>query len=128
MGVPKLCAAKCNTALICSRVTENSSMTSSTVKPASKFSNTVATGIRVSLNTHAPLTLPGTLSTAGHWDQSRVVMCVSSFHRSVYHGSASASRHSGEQFLQIQPLHCGHVYVFERETFLQFAGLTGIPQ
>src|ERR1019366_2725794 len=83
MGVPKLFAAKCNTALICSRVTENSSMTSSTVKPASKFSNTVATGIRVSLNTHAPLTLPGMLSTAGHWDQSRGVMFSSSFHRSL---------------------------------------------
>ena len=26
--------------------------------------------MRVPLNTHAPLTLPGTLSTAGHWDQS----------------------------------------------------------
>ena len=29
-------------------------------------------GIRVFLNTHAPLTLPGTLSTAGHCDQSKV--------------------------------------------------------
>jgi hypothetical protein len=28
----------------------------------------------VSLNTHAPLRLPGTLSTAGHCDQSRAVM------------------------------------------------------
>jgi hypothetical protein len=27
-------------------------------------------GLRVSLNTHAPLTFPGTLSTAGHCDQS----------------------------------------------------------
>jgi hypothetical protein len=35
------------------------------------FSNTVETGVRVPLNTHAPLRLPGTLSTAGHWDQSR---------------------------------------------------------
>jgi len=32
------------------------------------------TGIRVSLNTHAPLTLPGMLSTAGHSDQSRLAM------------------------------------------------------
>lgn len=31
---------------------------------------TVATGRRVPLNTQAPLTLPGMLSTAGHWDQS----------------------------------------------------------
>jgi hypothetical protein len=29
------------------------------------------TGIRVPFNTHAPLTLPGTLSTTGHCDQSR---------------------------------------------------------
>jgi chromosome segregation protein len=35
---------------------------------------TVATGKRVSRNTHAPLTLPGMLSTAGHCDQSRVAM------------------------------------------------------
>ena len=55
----RLFAANFKTALICSRETENSSMTSSTVKPASKFSNTVATGIRVFLNTQAPLTLPG---------------------------------------------------------------------
>jgi len=81
-GVARLFAAKCNTALICSRVTENSSITSSTVKPASRFSNTVATGIRVSLNTHVPLTLPGMLSTAGHWDQSRVVIFLPSSHRS----------------------------------------------
>ena len=27
--------------------------------------------MRVPLNTHARLTLPGTLSTAGHWDQMR---------------------------------------------------------
>src|SRR2546426_1041851 len=33
---------------------------------------TVATGKRVPRNTHAPLTLPGMLSTAAHWDQSRV--------------------------------------------------------
>jgi len=29
---------------------------------------------RVPRNTHAPLTLPGMLSTAGHWDQSSVAM------------------------------------------------------
>jgi hypothetical protein len=44
---------------------------------------TVATGNQVSLNTHAPLTLPGMLSTAGHRDQSRVAMFVPSFHRSL---------------------------------------------
>ena len=52
--------------LICSRVMSNCSMISSMVAPASRFSNTAETGIRVSLNTHAPPSLPGTLSTAGH--------------------------------------------------------------
>jgi hypothetical protein len=33
-----------------------------------------ATGIRVPFNTHAPLTLPGTLSTAEHCDQSRLAI------------------------------------------------------
>lgn len=42
--------------------------------PDSRFSKTVATSLRVSLNTHAPLRLPGTLSTAGHRDQSRAAM------------------------------------------------------
>jgi hypothetical protein len=37
---------------------------------------TVATGRRVSRNTHAPLTLPGMLSTAGHCDQSSVAMII----------------------------------------------------
>jgi hypothetical protein len=35
------------------------------------FSKIAATGIRVPRSTHAPLTLPGMLSTARHWDQSR---------------------------------------------------------
>src|SRR5690349_19888683 len=45
-------------------------MTSTTVAPASRFSNTRETGMRVPLNTQAPLTLPGMLSTAEHCDQS----------------------------------------------------------
>src|SRR5713226_660915 len=48
------------------------------VAPASRFSNTADTGIRVSRNTHAPLSLPGTLSTTGHCDQSRVAMFLPS--------------------------------------------------
>src|SRR5437870_10323382 len=44
-------------------------MTSSMLR-SSRFSMTVATGRRVPLNTQAPLTLPGTLSTIGHCDQS----------------------------------------------------------
>ena len=47
---------------------------SSTLAPDSRFSNTAETGIRVSRNTHAPFNLPGTLSTAGHCDQSRVAI------------------------------------------------------
>jgi hypothetical protein len=48
------------------------------VAPASRFSNTADTGIRVSRNTHAPPSRPGTLSTAGHWDQSRRAILLSS--------------------------------------------------
>lgn len=51
------------------------------VAPASRFSNTADTGMRLSLNTHTPLSLHGTLSTAGHCDQSRVAMLLLSFHR-----------------------------------------------
>src|SRR5260370_12792449 len=49
-------------------------MMSSRFAPASRFSKIADTGIRVPFNTHAPLTLPGTLSTAGHCDQSRVAI------------------------------------------------------
>src|SRR5277367_766503 len=42
-----------------------------TVAPTSRLSNTTETGVRVSRNTHAPLRLPGMLSTEGHCDQSR---------------------------------------------------------
>ena len=38
------------------------------------------------LETHAPLTLPGMLSTMGHCDQSSVAMFNLSFHRSFKHG------------------------------------------
>src|SRR5438552_9413875 len=49
-------------------------MMSSMLAPASIFSKIAATGIRVPLSTHAPLILPGMLSTAGHCDQSRLAM------------------------------------------------------
>src|SRR5271166_2234287 len=58
-------------------------MISSMLAPASRFSNTAETGIRVSRKTHAPLNLSATLSTAGHWDQSRVAMFSPSSHRSL---------------------------------------------
>src|ERR1035438_7089105 len=59
---------------ICSRVTGNSSITSSMLIPASRFSKRTFAGVRVPRSTHAPLTLPGTLSTAGHCDQSSIVI------------------------------------------------------
>jgi hypothetical protein len=39
--------------------------------PASRFSNSAFTGVRVPRSAYAPLTLPGMLSTAGYCDQSR---------------------------------------------------------
>jgi len=42
------------------------------------------TGIRVSFKTHAPLSLSGTLSTTGHWDQSSVAMCLPFFYCSFF--------------------------------------------
>src|SRR5579863_6668500 len=44
--------------------------------PTSRLSKTTETGVRVSRNTHAPLRLPGMLSTAGHCDQSRVAVAM----------------------------------------------------
>jgi hypothetical protein len=70
----RLRAANSSTALICSRDTSNCSTISSIDAPASMFSKTAEAGIRVPRNTHAPLSLPGTLSTAGHSDQSRVAI------------------------------------------------------
>src|SRR5437899_11818443 len=46
------------------------------VSPSSRFSNTAETGMRVPRKTHAPLTFPGTLSTAGHCDQSSAITCL----------------------------------------------------
>src|SRR3954470_3841263 len=73
-GASRFRAANSSTALTCSRVRGNCSITSSSVIPSSRFSKTTATGVRVPLNTQAPLTLPGTLSTAEHSDQSRAAM------------------------------------------------------
>src|SRR5438132_262380 len=72
-------------------MTSNCSITSSTLK-SSRFSMTVATGMRVSRNTHAPLTLPGMLSTVGHWDQSRVAMFLPPFIVAFYYSSSSTSQ------------------------------------
>ena len=66
MGVSRFRAANSSTVLTCSRVIGNCSTTSSMVIPPSKFSKTMATAVRVPVNTHAPLTLPGMRSTPGH--------------------------------------------------------------
>ena len=60
-----------STVRTCSRFTPgNHSRNCSTVAPPSRFSNKARTGTRVFLNNHAPLTLPGTRSTAGQCVQS----------------------------------------------------------
>jgi len=76
----RLSATKSSTAAICSRLTSNCSITSSMLR-SSRFSMTVATGSRVPRNTHAPLTLPGMLSTAGQCDQSRTAISLRPFFR-----------------------------------------------
>src|SRR5271169_2489430 len=68
-------------------------------EPASKFSKTVATGIRVSLKTQAPLTLPGTLSTAGHCDQSRGAIVLRSFFHDTAYDSMNCSTLPGNDRL-----------------------------
>src|SRR3979411_2717560 len=70
---------------------------SSMLAPASRFSNTADTGIRVSRKTHAPPSRPGTLSTAEHRDQSSAAI---RFHplNTRYHsgqGGATPARRKG---------------------------------
>lgn len=60
--------------MTCSRVRSNHSIMPSILAPASRFSKTVATGMRVPGKTQAPLTFPGMLSTEGHLDQSSADM------------------------------------------------------
>src|SRR5277367_6509594 len=74
----RLSLAKCKTALTSSGVTSKTSVISSTDIPASRLSKTVCTGILVPRKTQAPLTLPGTLSTAAHCDQSRLAISLPS--------------------------------------------------
>src|SRR5579863_2535128 len=86
----RLWLAKWMTAFTSSAVTSKTSVISLSDMPASRFSKTVCTGIRVPLKTHAPLTLPGMLSTAGHWDQSRLAIIRTSSHR-ITQGKASSA-------------------------------------
>src|SRR2546426_12719415 len=63
----RLRAANSITASTCSRSRpSNDSIISSMLAPAFRFSKMTETGMRVPLKTHAPLTFPGMLSTAGH--------------------------------------------------------------
>src|ERR1035437_10786079 len=63
----RLRSACSSTASTCSRVTPGNQVRNSfTVAPSSRFSNRARTGTRVALNTQAPLTFPGTRSTAAH--------------------------------------------------------------
>ncbi len=62
-GASRLRAANSSTVAIRSGVKRNHSGISSMFAPASRFSKTAETGMRVSLNTHAPFSRPGTLST-----------------------------------------------------------------
>src|SRR5450755_333709 len=86
IGATTLRAANLNTSITWSLGTENHSTISSTVAPASRFSNTAETGIRVLRNTHAPLKRSGTLSAAGHWDQSRAAMFLPLCYLKSTHG------------------------------------------
>ena len=54
----------------------NQARKSFTVAPSSRFSKSARTGTRVFLNTQAPLTLPGTRSTAAHWAQSSIAKAL----------------------------------------------------
>jgi hypothetical protein len=56
--------------MICSRVTSNYVLDTEGLEVL----DDCGTGSRVPLNTQAPLTLPGMLSTTGHWDQSSAAM------------------------------------------------------
>src|SRR5260370_23953340 len=80
----RLRAANSMTASTCSRSRPSKhSIISSMLAPAVRFSKMTETGMRVPLSTHAPLTFPGMLSTAGHCDQSSAAMEGFSF-RSFY--------------------------------------------
>jgi hypothetical protein len=67
-------------------------MTSSMLR-SSRFSMTVATGRRVPLNTQAPLTFPGLLSTAWHWDSQALPL----FRFPVPDHGKRTSRHAGSR-------------------------------
>src|ERR1700722_6418867 len=78
-ALPTLRPANSITVFTCSRFSPSyHSMMLSRLAPASRFSKMAETGMRVPFRTQAPLTLPGTLSTAEQLDQSRFAMANSS--------------------------------------------------
>src|SRR6266478_330985 len=74
IGTARDDSANLRTVKACSRVTPRNHLGNwSTVAPPSRFSKSACTGTRVPLNTQAPLTLPGTRSTAAHFVQSNML-------------------------------------------------------
>src|SRR5438477_3111394 len=67
----------------------------------------MATGMRVSLKSHAPLTFPGMLSTAGHCDQSSAAMERFSFRSFYTLGTVVAEKASAQSHWQAPLLFFG---------------------
>src|SRR5271157_4530746 len=110
-------------------------MISSMSEPASRFSKTVATGIRVPLKTHAPLRRPGTLSTAGHCDQSRVAVamaCSPSFRvrQTVQENSRGRNFQKSVMALTLQfmPLRLQHMCLLLPELLVCLAAIIRVIQ
>ena len=94
----KLCSAYFRTDSTCSRRTPwNHSRKSSTVAPPSRFSNSAATGTRVPLKSQAPLTFPGTRSTAAQLLQSSMTSRYLCFPKRARIESVPLSPGSGAQ-------------------------------
>src|SRR6266545_7738723 len=95
-------SANLRTAKACSRATPgNHSRNWSTVAPPSRFSKSACTGTRVPLNTQAPLTLPGTCSTAAQFVQSnmlRKLRCHLDTGKREAHSRSSGGAPGVEQF------------------------------
>src|SRR5439155_13364581 len=102
IGTAREDSANLRTVKACSRVTPGShSRNWSTVAPRSRFSKSACTGTRVPLNTHAPLTLPGTRSTAVHIVQSnmhRTVRCHPDTSKREAHFRSSGGAPAVEEF------------------------------
>src|SRR5438445_4283572 len=67
-GRSECAATNSSTSRTCASFASNHSRKSATLAPVARLSKSALMGSRVPLNTHALLTFPGTLSTAGHCD------------------------------------------------------------